>query len=294
MRIQTLKKDFRVNVGELECALPEGDSYLLHGEIIASDFVTAGEAENWLRAKLGRKKLDITWDHSDNLIHKFTVAGIGRTSESQELTISWDGTSTGVNQKGSSVINIPPAGEFSVIDIIMSAGENQKIDIILSDPVEASQEIEGLIQFTPSTQTTVSINSNIISVFPSNRLQGTISLNVESSLKSNKGLTLTSSFLRQLNFTAVPPGIMTEGNGVILPSSKNLIFPFKAANLKAVDLRIVRIFDNNLPYFLQENNLNGNNSVKRFGRPVLFRKSRSGKQLRDEYRDMESLYNRSC
>ncbi len=268
LRVQTLKKDFRVDVGELECALPEGNSYLLHGEIIASDFVAAGEAESWLRAKLGRKKLDITWDHSDNLIHKFTVAGIGRGSESQELTISWDGTSTGVNQKGSSVINIPPAGEFSVIDIIMSAGENQKIDIIFSDPVEAAQEIEGLIQFTPSTQTTISINSNIVSIFPSNRLQGTVSLNVESSLKSNKGSTLKSSFIRQLNFTAVPPGLLTEGNGVILPSSKNLIFPFKAANLKAVDLRIVRIFDNNLPYFLQENNLNGNSSVKRFGRPV--------------------------
>jgi hypothetical protein len=61
---------------------------------------------------------------------------------------------------------------------------------------------------------------------------------------------------------------MLEGNGVILPSSKNLIFPFKAANLKSVDLKIIRIFDNNLPYFLQENDLNGNNSVKRFGRPV--------------------------
>ena len=227
-----------------------------------------GEAESWLRAKLGRKKLDITWDHPDNLIHKFTVSGIGRNSGSQELTMSWDGTATGVNQKGSSIINIPPAGEFSIIDIIMSAGENQKIDIIFSDPVEAAQEIEGLIQFTPSTQTTVSINSNIISIFPSNRLQGTVSVNVESSLKSNKGLTLKSSFLRQLNFTAVPPGLLAEGNGVILPSSKNLIFPFKAANLKAVDLRIVRIFDNNLPYFLQENNLNGSYSIKRFGRPV--------------------------
>ena len=61
--------------------------------------------------------------------------------------------------------------------------------------------------------------------------------------------------LKELDFTPIPPGIKTEGNGVILPSSKNLIFPFKAANLKAVDLRIVRIFDNTLPFFLQENDL---------------------------------------
>ena len=64
------------------------------------------------------------------------------------------------------------------------------------------------------------------------------------------------------------PQIVPEGKGVILPSSKNLIFPFRAVNLKAVDLKIIKIFDNNLPYFLQENDINGNNSVKRFGRPV--------------------------
>ena len=176
---------------------------------------------------------------------------------------------------------------------MLSPGENQKIDIVFSDPVDAAQETEGLIHFTPSTETTVNINSNIISIFPANRLQGKVNLNVESSIKNNKGVTLASSFLKQLDFTAVPPGIKTEGNGVILPSSKNLIFPFKAANLKAVDLRIIRIFDNNLPYFLQENDLNGSNSVKRFGRPVYSGRVDLVNRSGNEYRDMESLYNRS-
>jgi alpha-2-macroglobulin len=268
LRIQTLKKDFRVAVGTLESSSPDGSSYLLHGELIASDFIEAREAENWLRVKLGRKKPDITWDHSDNQIHKFTISGIDRSNESQELILAWDGESSGVKQKGSTMINIPPSGVFSIIDIISSAGENQKIEIIFSDPLEASQEIEGLIQVTPSTKITTSIKSNIISLFPTARLQGKVSLNVESSVKNNKGVSLPASVMKQLDFTAVPPGIKTEGKGVILPSSKNLIFPFKAANLRAVDLRIVRIFDNNLPYFLQENDLNGDNSVKRFGRPV--------------------------
>ena len=268
LRIQTLKKDFRVTVGVLECASAEGNSYLLHGEITVADFIEHSEAEDYLGAKLGRKKLDISWDHSDNLIHKFTVTGIDRVKKSQELTLTWDGTSSGVNQKGSSSVTIPPSGEYSIIDIIPAPGESQKIDIIFSDPVEASQEIDGLIQFTPSTETTINVNSNIISLFPASRLQGKVNLNVESSVRNSKGVSLSSSFLKQLDFTSVPPGIKTEGNGVILPSSKNLIFPFKAANLKAVDLRILRIFDNNLPYFLQENDINSSNSVKRFGRPV--------------------------
>ena len=268
LRVQTLKKDFRISAGALESATPEGNSYLLHGEIVTSDFVDSKEAEKWLSARIGRKRLEMSWEHSDNLIHKFTVSNIERNKEVQELSLEWDGTSSGVNQKGESVINIPPLNEFKILNIISSAGDNQKIDIIFSDPLEAIQEIEGLIRFIPSTATTININSNIISLFPANRLQGNVSLNVESSIKNNKGVTLASSFTKQLDFTAVPPGIKTEGNGVILPSSKNLIFPFKAANLKAVDLRIIRIYDNNLPYFLQENDLNGSNSIKRFGRPV--------------------------
>ena len=142
--------------------------------------------------------------------------------------------------------------------------------LLFSDPVDAKQETDGLIHFTPSTGTTININSNIISIFPGKRLQGVVDLNVESSIRNNKGATLSSSFLKKLDFTSVPPGIKSEGKGVILPSSKNLIFPFKAANLKAVDLKIIRIFENNLPYFLQENDINTGYSLKRFGRPVYY------------------------
>jgi alpha-2-macroglobulin len=268
MRIQTLKRDFRITIGSLECTTAEGNSYLMNGQIIASDFIEPTEVENYLTAKLGRNRMEITWDHSLNLIHKFTINGIERTAKPQELTIAWDGSSSGVKEKGSHLVNIPPEGVFSIIDLVSVAGENQRIDILFSDPVDASQETEGLIRFDPQSETTVNINSNIISIFPVNRLQGKVDVNVESSVRSNKGAVLTSAFLKQLDFTSVTPGILLEGNGVILPSSKNLIFPFKAANLKAVDLKIIKIFDNNLPYFLQDNDINGGNSVKRFGRPV--------------------------
>ena len=268
LRIRTLKKDFRVTFGTLECPDGQDNSYILHGQIIAADFIEPSEAENYLTAKLARKKADLIWDHSVNLIHKFTVTGIDRTSKVQELLLTWDGSASGVNQKGTTTINIPPSGEFSVLDIISAAGENQKIDIIFSDHIDARQEVDGLIHFTPVTENTVSIASNIVSIIPAKRLQGVVILNVESSIKNNNGVNLSGAFTKQLDFTSLYPSIVPEGKGVILPSSKNLIFPFRAVNLKAVDLKIIKIFENTLPYFLQENNINGQRSVKRFGRPV--------------------------
>ena len=268
IRVQTVNKDFIVKTGALECTSTEGNKYALHGEIVASDYIVSSEVETYLEAKLGRKKMGIVWDHSDMLIHKFIVTNIDRTDKTQKLNVIWDGSTAGVRQKGSSAVTIPSSGEFSVIDLLLIKGESQRIDIVFSDPVDTKQETRGLIWFSPHTELTLNINSNIISLFPTTTPRGIAELNVESSIKNTKGLTLSSFFVQKIDFNPVPPLIALSGNGVILPSSQNLIFPFKAANLKAVDLKIIKIFENNLPHFLQENDLNTGYSVKRFGRPV--------------------------
>ena len=53
-----------------------------------------------------------------------------------------------------------------------------------------------------------------------------------------------------------------------MPSGKGINFPFKAINLKAVNLRIVRIFEKNVPQFLQQNQLSGKSNLTRVGRIV--------------------------
>jgi len=267
IRIQTLKKDFIVTTGALESS-EDGKKYSLYGEITASDYIASSEVEAYLQAKLGRKKMDIMWDHSSTYIHKFRVVNIIRTDKIQKIELIWDGTQAKVSQKGTAIINIPPEGEFSVIDLIMNQGENEAINIVFSDPLDASQETEGLIWLSPEKKVSININSNIVSIFPSSRPEGQAELTVEKSVKNTKGATLTTPFVTKIDFSPVAPAIELIGNGVILPASQNLIFPFKAANLKAVDLKIIKIFENNLPHFLQENDINTGYSVKRFGRPL--------------------------
>jgi len=267
IRFQTIRKDFIVTTVALESS-EDGNKYTLQGQITASDYIASSEVEAYLQAKLGRKKMAVTWDHSDALIHKFSVPDIYRSEKSQKLELLWDGTQAKVKQKGSASINIPSSGDFSVIDIITGSGENQNIEIVFSDPLDASQETEGIIWLSPANEMSVSINSNVVSVFPASRPEGKTDLNIEPSLKNKKGNSLSAPFRTQLDFSPLLPSIQLIGNGVILPASQNLIFPFKAANLKAVDLKIVKIFEKNLPYFLQENEISAGYSIKRFGRPV--------------------------
>lgn len=267
IRIQTIKKDYIVTTGVLESA-EDGKKYTLHGEITASDYIEPKEVESYLQARIGRKKLDITWNHPDMTGHEFMVNGIERTSRPQKLDLEWNGKRSGAKHKGSVVINIPAADDFSVIDVIVNQGENQEVDIIFSDPVDPSQEKEGLIWLKPVSEVSLSIRSNIVSLLPASRPEGATVLNIEQSIRDTRGKTLASSFTENIDFSPVPPQIKLTGNGVILPASRNLIFPFKAANLKAVDLKIIKIFENNLPHFLQENEISSGYSVKKFGRPV--------------------------
>ncbi len=265
--IQTIRKDFIVTTGILESSR-EGDRYNLHGQVTASDYIVSQEVESYLQAKMGRKKMPVVWDHSDMLIHRFTVTDIIRTDSPQKLELSWDGSPAKVRQKGNALVQIPALGDFSVTDIIVPREGSRNIDIVFSDPVDPSQDTEGIIWLSPAAGMSVSISSNIVSLFPVSAPEGPFEINVETSLKNLNGASLSTPFRKQLDLSPALPAIELTGNGVIVPSSKELVFPFKAANLKAVDLKIIKIFDNNLPWFLQENDINTGYSVKRFGRPV--------------------------
>ena len=266
--ISTVKKDFSVVPGSLEFSA-ESDTYTLSGQVITSDYVNPDEVEAYIEAKIGGNNITLLWDHSTaENTHKFTLEKLARTDEDQTLTIFWDGSNYGMNQKASTTVMIPKKNSFVIQSVSVVAGEAQHIDIVFSDPVDASQETDGLIWFLPAMENTLKINSNIVSVYPSSVLQGKIDINIESSIKSTKGIALGSTHKESLEFTSIYPGIQPVGKGVILPASGSLIFPFMAANLKAVDLKIIKIFENNLPYFLQSNDLDEQGSIKRFGRPV--------------------------
>src|SRR4051812_44602 len=70
-------------------------------------------------------------------------------------------------------------------------------------------------------------------------------------------------------FEQVAPSLRFIGKGKILPSTDGLILPFEAVNLKAVDIQIIKIFEHNVLQFLQVNDLDGNEELRRVGRPLV-------------------------
>ena len=73
-----------------------------------------------------------------------------------------------------------------------------------------------------------------------------------------------------VSFEDIKPQVRLISNGVILPNSNELTFNFEAVNLSAVDVRVIKIFEDNVLQFLQDNDLNSNNqhAIRQVGRRI--------------------------
>lgn len=271
LSFQTIEKNFTVTVNPVSCDPPSGETYTITGTVVTSDFVDKNEVEDYLTVKAGKSEENVSWEHDNGNIHTFRVEKIARGKADKDLTVTWNGTPFGVKSKGDLVLTVPAAGVFTVMDVKANTGDNKSIELVFSDIIDASSELEGIVTITPDHPVSLSNDGNKITVIPNDNIIGEITVSVDGSLRNNRGEKLGASFSRQINFTPVEPGLKTAGKGVIMPSSGNLIYPFMAANLSAVDLTIVKVFENNLPYFLQQNSMGEANtygSVRQFGRPV--------------------------
>lgn len=99
-------------------------------------------------------------------------------------------------------------------------------------------------------------------------VSGAIRVEVFAGIESEYGKKLLGNSTSDISLEQIKPNIRLVKNGTILPSSGNLRINFEAVNLSKVDVRIFKIYKNNILQFLQYNELNGNENLARVGQPI--------------------------
>ena len=132
-------------------------------------------------------------------------------------------------------------------------------------PVNAS--VKGLVELQGVSRSYVEVEGKLLKVHFEGQ-KGDLTLTLDKNLKDADGHTLGQDFQR--NFTAEEPKPAVELliSGNILPDKKQLLLPFRAVNLSAVEVRVIKIYEKNVLSFLQENDLDGSSSLRRSGRLV--------------------------
>lgn len=271
-QFQTIEQNMQVSFGQVETYESQVIEWLkLKGTISTADVMEPALIEPLLEAIQDGDRLKVTWTHDDNgRYHYFTVDSVERGQERSQVQLKWNGDAADIDSEGEELIAIPSLKDFVVMKYQVVQQPEQYVSIQFSDPLKGDQNLNGLLSLTGSSLR-FSIDGNEIKAYPNSRMSGTHTLKVETGIKNVLGYKLLEPMAVELQFESLKPEVRLSGNGVILPNSNGLLFPFEAVSLNKVDVTIYKIFDNNIGQFLQTNQLNGNDDLKRVGRPILKR-----------------------
>ncbi len=267
-QFKTIDPGFTINTGNIQSY--SKDWQYLKGFLRAADAMTMDACGNVLMAKQNGKKLAVLWQENSNTEFQFTIDSIARTMEDSEIEISWDGKKAGIDNKGTQKITIPGKNHFVIIGVNVVQKPEQYLEINFSDPLKKDQNFDGLVTLEGSGNLHFTVDGNVLKVFPSNNLEGIIKTEVFTGILSEEGIALKENYSENVEFAQQKPQIRVLNKGVILPDSKRLTYNFEAVNLKAVTVRVIKIFENNVLQFLQDNELSGNDSynIRKIGRRV--------------------------
>ncbi len=241
----------------------------LEGEVITAIPVTESEMADFMHSTQSGSALEIHWNHSDDgHSHRFVVMDILRGKEPAQVVITWDGNSIGVDRKGKKVVAVPALGPFEVLQVREINEDTQYIEVRFSEPLQADQDMNGLIRVSNTTNPRFEVDGNIVRVYSSSRWRTTVNVTVDPGIRNFLGNRLASEKKVELHFEEKLPAVRFVGKGVILPTSQGLSIPIETVNLRGVIVEAVRIPDANIPQFLQVNTLAGSNELHRVGKTV--------------------------
>lgn len=269
-QFQTIHQSFTVEVNDFKTyQKTDLTRNRILGTVFTADVIDES-VEKVLSAKQNGKKLDITWIHEDRKLHHFQIENVARKEEPGEVDIKWNGDKIDVdNNDGELTFEIPSLSDFKLMDIEVTQYPEQFATLKFSDPLDESQNLNGLIRFENAADNLrFSIEDNQIRVYPPVRQSGSRYIVLSEGIKNILGYKMKEASRHEVVFEEIKPAVRLTGNGVIIPNSNGLILPFEAVNLSAIEVKIIQIFEDNVAQFLQVNNLDGDYQLKRVGRLV--------------------------
>ena len=144
--------------------------------------------------------------------------------------------------------------------------QEDHVTVLLSE-APANAQLKGMVELQGAARHYVQVEDRMVKVHFEGRT-GDLVLTLDPALKSAGGATLGTAYTRVFPLEEEKPAVQIPLTGSILPDKDRLILPFRAVNLGAVEVRIVKIYEKNVLMFLQDNDLGGNSGLRRSGRLV--------------------------
>lgn len=237
--------------GRVEYSTAAGDSITADSTVIACSYPGA-------KVVMDKKAM--------NMGRGFKVTGIKRRGEDFAVTLSLN--PMGGFSHAEQSVDIPSVEGFRLLDARRVEAAEPYIDMEFSAPLSATQELDGLISIDDVPELRIErYGTNVKLFYPANGISD-LTLRISDLLRNNDGISLDEEIERHFRQEVIPPAVEIPFEGTILPDNRNLKLAFRAVNLAAVDVEVVKIYPSNVMAFLQTNDMDECSGLRRFGRLI--------------------------
>ncbi|MFN8887405.1 MAG: hypothetical protein ACK5WF_08090, partial [Cyclobacteriaceae bacterium] len=244
----------------------------IEGLLMTADFAEDQAIEKMMEATQDNKGLKINWTHAgEGKQHSFVVEDVARKDDASVVQLTVNGKLIGVDRVEEEKVELPSLSDFKLMSAKVVQNPNQYVILQFSDPLKEKQSLLGLISLQEERTTNLDfdIHDNEIWVYLPVRQAGTKTILIEAGIQNILEYKMKSSSSTEVVFEQLKPEVRFIGKGSILPSTNGLVLPFEAVNLKAVDVSVQKVYENNILQFLQNNQIDGSSELYRVGKNVL-------------------------
>jgi uncharacterized protein YfaS (alpha-2-macroglobulin family) len=264
---QVLRPDYEWGDLSLDAMSDQSmDWYLLTGNILSADDANIEEIEKLVSVEVNEKEYPLNiMETSTRRVYQFSVDSIPRTNKEQSIRIIPNINLPGAASMKVEELELPALGNFKYLNHHAKSGENPVLTLNFSDPLNKSQDLSGLIRLEGISELKFEIKGSSVKAYPGKEVSGEIKLEILKGIENIAGHGLMNPAEITVKFKDEKPRVELIGNGNILPVSDNLVLPFKAIGLTAVDVKVVKIPTSNLLQFFQNNSYDGSSELYRVG-----------------------------
>lgn len=203
---------------------------------------------------------------SDEKVLDFVITNVPRMDEAYTLSVQYSSVTS--SEKIRNELTVPGLKEFKLLASTNMTSSEPYVSLEFTAPLDPRQDLDGLITMDRCDVTRIERNGASVRVFYHSGGLTRYNLTISDMVRSCDGRNLKADITLEYAQEVIPPAIEVPMSGSILPDGNNLIFPFRAVNLAAVDVEVVKIYSDNVLHYLQDNEIEDDEFLRRAGRLI--------------------------
>ncbi len=266
------ERNFAVKPNPIDVLESNPNAVIITGDIRFSDLVDEKQIVKMFTVKRGKESFTPIIESTNDPLHfRFSIPDVIKQDGRSVVKINLSGKAIDCDKKESLEVDIPALSSFELLSADMISEPENGLCLTFSKPIDTEQDLTGIVGLNYNIQYITQLEGNKLRLF-FNRPSNTNSVNVyvDQAIRSSEGDVLPKSLNETVQIASLNPCVKLTTKGTILPNAEELILSFRAVNLYAVDVRVIKIFENNVLMFLQDNTLSQNSSseLRRSGRLI--------------------------